>query len=65
MPRPSGTCNGQPCYTPGDKAEIAAEKDDREAEREVLQNALTTKDGQIQALEDELELANGTMSCPI
>lgn len=65
MARPSGTCNGQSCYTPADKAEIAAEKVVRVAERDVLQAALTAKDGQITALDTELALANGSMSCPM
>lgn len=65
MARPSGTCNGQPCYTPADRAEIVAEKVVRQAELDVLNAAVTAKSGQITALDTELALANGSMSCPM
>lgn len=63
MSRPSGTCNGQPCYTAADKAEIAAEKADKEAEAADLQAQLELVNDEIAALSHEAMTANAN-SCP-
>jgi cob(I)alamin adenosyltransferase len=63
MARPSGECEGQPCYTQGDIDEINAEITVCQAERTVLQQDLDAKDQQIMDLQNELATAQMN-ACP-
>lgn len=54
MARPSGTCNGQPCYTPGDIAEIEAEIAVLNAEKVVLNAEIEVINQSLVPLEHEL-----------
>lgn len=53
MPRPSGTCNGMPCYTAADRDEIAAEIADLNAEKTDLNAQITVINQDLAALEHE------------
>lgn len=63
MARPSGTCNGQPCFTAGDKSAIDAEMTVLEAELEIVQAELAAINQQIAVLSMERMQANAN-SCP-
>jgi len=63
MARPSGTCNGQPCYTAADKAEIDAEIVVLESELIVVQAEVTAINQQLATLSHERMQANAN-SCP-
>lgn len=77
MTRPSGSCEGQPCYTDEDEAEIAAELTVANGELTVLNGQLTVlqagvtakqmeimqKQTQIMELQDE-QMTAITNHCP-
>lgn len=54
MARPSGTCNGQSCYTAQDKAEIEAEIAVLNAEKTVLNAEIEVINQALVPLEHEL-----------
>lgn len=54
MARPSGECNGQPCFTAGDRAEIEAEIAVLNAEKTGLNAEIEAINQQLVPLEHEL-----------
>lgn len=54
MARPSGTCNGQPCYTAQDRAEIEAEIANLNAEKTDLLAQIDVINTDLVPLEHEL-----------